>query len=135
MKKLLPIFLIAIVFASCSVEDDVSEEIHDISFSVESTDENRLSQIQFRIMDSRQDIHHSSYSNEHLPLTGNFPQQKVQRSTRLEIDYLDNSSFAVGETFEPYTVTLRIKVDSRVMAEKEYTITEAGQVEYVIYTF
>ncbi len=137
MKKLLPILLLTIVSFSCSTEEDVSEKttVHDIEFSVSSTDDNRLSRIDFDILGSEQEVKHSSYSNTHLPLTRAFQNHKVNMFTILGIGYTDDSSGPVGEPFEPYTISLQIRVDSKVVAEKEISITEPGQVDFVNYTF
>ena len=86
-------------------------------------------------MGSDKEVYHSSYSNDHLPLTRNYPAHKVKRFTLLGIQYSDNSAGAVGEAFEPYTVNLEIKVDSEIKAEKEITIAEGGQVDSVSFTF
>ena len=135
MKKILQIFFLALFVVSCSSDDDPTEEIHDVSFSVRSTDDSRQSHIEFNIMGSDKEVYHSSYSNDHLPLTRNYPAHKVKRFTLLGIQYSDNSAGAVGEAFEPYTVTLEIKVDSEIKAEKEITIAEGGQVDSVSFTF
>lgn len=135
MKRKLLILFLALFIVSCSSDDDTTEEIHDISFLVRSTDDSRQSRIEFNIMGSDKEVYHSSYSNDHLPLTRNYPAHKIKRFTLLGIQYSDNSAVAVGEAFEPYTVTLEIKVDSEIKAEKEITITEGGQVDSVSFTF
>lgn len=137
MKKILLVILLGLVVGSCSTEDDVSEKTtnHDIVFSVSSTDNSRLSNIDFNILGSEQEVKHSSYSNTHLPLSRTFLNHKVNMFTNLGIGYTDNSGGAVGESFEPYTVTLEIRVDTEVKAEKDITITESGQVDFVTFSF
>lgn len=137
MKKFLQILLLVLLFTSCSTKENPSEEtsIHDIAFSVSSTDESRLSRIDFNILGSDREVKHTSYSNTHLPLSRSFLQHRVNMFTNLGIGYTDNSAGAVGEPFEPYSITLQIKVDNEVKAEKEVNITEAGQVDFVEFTF
>lgn len=138
MKNILPILLLISVLTSCSTDDDSGNKDlgnHDIFFSVTSTDDNRFSNIEYKIMNSEVDINHSSYSNVHLPLSRNFFNQKIKEFTILEVNYRDNSGGAVGVPFEPYTVTLIITVDAEVKAEKEFTVTESGHVDHVEYMF
>ena len=138
MKKTLLILLLISVFSSCSTDDD-SENIrtanHDISFSVTSTDDSRLSNVELKIMNNEVEINESSYSNTHLPLTRNFDDQKIKQFTILEVNYRDNSDVIIGVPFEPYTVSLVIKVDDKVKAEKEFTVSESGYVDAVVFIF
>lgn len=138
MKNILSILIFSLLLASCSTDDSTAQRslgVHDVIFHVSSTDETRLSQIDFKIMNSGTDVHHSSYSNNHLPLTRNFQAQEIKEFTKLEIGYLDNSGGAVGIPFEPYDVIVRIEVDGKVIAEKEFTVTDSGQVSSVTYDF
>lgn len=135
MKKFLQILFVTVLLTSCSTDDDPSKkvEFHNITFSVSSTDNNRLSQILFEIKNSEENVYHSSYSNVHLPLTRNFVNHKITEFSFLEITYIDNSGGGVGETFEPYSVTLLIKVGAEIKAEKVFTVTESGHVDFVAY--
>lgn len=137
MKKLLLVLLLGFLITACSTEDDPSEKIaiHDITFSVSSTDDSRLSGIDFNILGSEKEVMHSSYSNAHLPLSRTFLNHEVKRFTELGIGYTDNSAGPVGEPFEPYSITMQIKVDAEVKAEKTVEIIEAGQVEFVTFGF
>lgn len=137
MKKILLVLLLGLVVGSCSTEDDASKKTttHDIVFLVSSTDNSRLSGIEFTILGSEQEVKHSSYSNTHLPLSRTYLNHKVNMFTNLGIGYTDNSGGAVGEPFEIYTITLQIRVGTEVKAEKAITITEAGQVEFVHFSF
>lgn len=138
MKKILQILLLTFVITSCSTDDDSSKKYpqqQNITFFVASTDNSRLSNIEFEIMNSEVEVSHSSYSNVHLPLTKHYLNHKIKEFTILEITYIDNSGGAVGVPFEPYTVTLIINLGSEVIAEKEFTVTESGHVDFVNYSF
>lgn len=137
-KQLLSILTIFILFSSCTSDDDPRDnypQTRDISMSVSSTDDERMSDITFSIHGSGIEISDFSSSDSHLPFSRNYRNKTIPFFTKLNITYRDNSGGAVGVPFEPYNITLQIRVDSEIKAEKEITITESGTVDYVEFTF
>tara|TARA_Y100000588_G_C14045940_1_gene834977 strand:- start:57 stop:473 length:417 start_codon:yes stop_codon:yes gene_type:complete len=137
MKKLILLIVIAITTSGCSNSDDPFEQYpqtHDITFDVSSS-ENRQSSIDFQILGGDIEKEFHSFSDDHLPLSRIYRNQKVNYQTGLLITYRDVSNVQVGVDFEPYTVTLTIRVDSEIVATNEFIVDESGLVDYVEYKF
>ena len=86
-------------------------------------------------MNSEDGVNLSSHSNKHHPMEKIFVDQKIKEFIILEIGYRDNSDGAVRVPFGPYTVTLIIKEDSEIIAEKQFAVMESGHVDSVNYIF
>tara|TARA_R110000796_G_scaffold185330_2_gene302109 strand:- start:198832 stop:199257 length:426 start_codon:yes stop_codon:yes gene_type:complete len=137
-RQLLSILTIFILFSSCTSDDDPRDNYpqnRDISMSVSSTDDERMSDITFSINGSGIEISDFSSSDSHLPFSRNYINKTIPFLTLLNITYRDNSGGPVGAPFEPYKITLKIRVDSETKAEKEVTITESGTVDYIEFSF
>jgi hypothetical protein len=137
-KQLLVVMVLLFLTISCSSDEDSRDNYpqnKDITFSITSSDNNRLSTIEYTIEGDDLNIFESSYSESHLPKTNNYLSLSIPYSTNLEIYYKDNSGGEVGVPFDPYTILLEIKVDSNVIAEKEATINETGTVETLDFIF
>ena len=144
MKKLFYLILISITMFSCNSENEIDtyNEYADIKFTITSTEINRQSEIVSTVSNGTDDtgatklhIVDESYSNEHLPYTQEYIHQTVFHATILSLSFKDNSGVPFGQSFEPYTVTLKIYVDSNVVAEDEIIIIDSGQVLNVDYNF
>ncbi|WP_117884141.1 hypothetical protein [Aureibaculum luteum] len=137
-KRLLAIITLVCLTISCSSDDDPRDNYpqnKDITFSITSSDDNRLSEIEYTIEGDGVNILEASYSESHLPNAKSYLSQSIPYSTSLGIHYKDNSGGGVGIPFNPYVIKLEIKVDSKVVAEKETTINESGTVEFLNFIF
>jgi hypothetical protein len=138
-KQLLAVITLVLLTISCSSDDDPRDNYpqnRDITFSVTSSDNNRLSEIEYKIEGDGITILESSYSESHLPKTKSYLSQSIPYATLLWINYKDNSKIEnIGIPFSPYTIKLEIKIDTEIVAEKETTIIERGTVEYLDFTF
>ncbi|GMN08373.1 hypothetical protein MTsPCn9_09920 [Croceitalea sp. MTPC9] len=137
-KQFLAITILALLTLSCSSDDDPRDNYpkkKDISFSVTSSDTDRLSRVTIKIIGNGVEISNSSYSQSHLPLTREYLKQSIPFQTLLGITYEDNSGGEIGVPFEPYNIKFIIKVDSETVAEKEITINGPGTVDSVEFTF
>jgi hypothetical protein len=137
-KQLLAVITLVFLTISCSSDDNPRDNYpqnRDITFSITSSDNNRLSEIEYTIEGDGINILESSYSESHLPKTKSYLSQLIPYSTILGIHYRDNSGGEVGIPFNPYTIMVEIKVDSKIVAEKETTINESGTVEFLNFIF
>tara|TARA_R110002049_G_scaffold248583_3_gene423060 strand:+ start:161 stop:586 length:426 start_codon:yes stop_codon:yes gene_type:complete len=137
-KKLLAIITFVFLIISCSSDDDPRDnypQIKNISFSVTSSDNNRLSDITFTIQGEGIDISDFSSSESHLPITRSYLNQSIAFLTTLDITYRDNSGGEIGVPFIPYTIKLKVSADSETLVEKEVIITESGTTDFVFFTF
>tara|TARA_A100000171_G_scaffold44571_1_gene47515 strand:- start:9130 stop:9555 length:426 start_codon:yes stop_codon:yes gene_type:complete len=137
-QQLLSILTILILFSSCSSDDDPRDnypQTRDITMSVSSSDNERMSDITFSIDGTGIEVSDFSSSDSHLPLSKDYLNKTIPYFTVLNITYRDNSGGAVGVPFEPYNITLQIRVDAEIKAEKEITITESGTVDYIEFIF
>jgi hypothetical protein len=138
-KQLLAVITLVFLTISCSSDDDPRDNYpqnRDITFSITSSDNNRLSEIEFNIEGDGIKKSESSYSESHLPKTQSYLSQSIPYSTLLWIHYKDNSKIEnIGTPFSPYTIKLEIKVDTEIVAEKEIIINERGAVDSLGFTF
>lgn len=137
-KSLLLVITLGLLIISCSSDPDPRDNYPqnlDITFSVSSSDNDRLSDITFNIEGEGISISDFSSSASHLPINKDYLNKSIPYFTTLGITYRDNSGGEVGIPFEPYNIVLIIRVDSEIKAEKEITITESGTTDFVIFKF
>ncbi len=136
MKKIFYYLALCIVLSSCSDDSPVDQypQHVDLVFLVESSDESRRSAITTLISNGvnnsgSYDLHieEKSLSDFNLPYSRTYINQTVKYATRLGLSYLDDSN-EFGVPFEPYTITMTIRIDGEVIASDEYEVTESGQV-------
>ncbi len=77
-KQLLAVITLVFLTISCSSDDDPRDNYpqnRDITFSITSSDNNRLSEIKYTIEGNGINILESSYSDSHLPKTKSYLSQ------------------------------------------------------------
>ncbi|MGW8122943.1 hypothetical protein ACV07N_09805 [Roseivirga echinicomitans] len=139
-KKLtLFIFISSFLLASCPSPDEDPRDNYpqnrDITLTVSSSDNDRMSEITSSIQGRGLEISRFSSGNSHLPLEQEFINKSIPFFTVVNITYRDNSGGKVGVPFEAYDIVLTIRIDSEIKAEKEIRITKSGIVDYVEFIF
>ncbi|PVW11717.1 hypothetical protein [Marixanthomonas spongiae] len=136
MKKLVLILIVAQLLISCSTDDDPRSDYPkkmDITFQLQASDVDRNVQIKSSIIGKDLEIINKSNGNTVLPYKKEYIQQKIPFDTNLVLEYQDYSTVMIGESFQPYTITLYIKINNDIVSKKEVEIRESGQVEFTLF--
>lgn len=136
MKKLVLILIAAQLLISCSTDDDPRSDYPkkmDITFQLQASDVDRNVQIKSSIIGKDLEIINKSNGNTVLPYKKEYIQQKIPFDTNLVLEYQDYSTVMIGESFQPYTITLYIKINNDIVSQKEVEIRESGQVEFTLF--
>ena len=129
--KLLSLFAVLILL-SCST-DDKSDEVLD--------EYPRISNIKFEAISTPamyghvQVIINNDYDGAgYTPFNMTIAQMEIERRTFLKLDFEDHPYVNEGNTYH-YEVTLKIYENNKVIAEKQFTVTNEEQEDYLEYTF
>ena len=136
MKKLVLILIAAQLLISCSTDDDPRSDYPkkmNITFQLQASYVDRNVQIKSSIIGKDLEIINKSNGNTVLPYKKEYIQQKLPFDTNLVLEYQDYSTVMIGESFQPYTITLYIKINNDIVSQKEVEIRESGQVEFTLF--